>query len=170
MSIQPTGRVIQTVDGLAIAIERQFSAPIEDVWASIVEPERMNRWIGTWSGTPGVGNTVDFFMTAEGDVPAEPTFIHECDPPRRLRVQSSVGEDSWMMAITLTESDGITTLTFIQDVTDRTTVGDTGPGWEYYADRLVATFTGESFAEWNAYYPAQQDYWLAALQAASAES
>lgn len=168
MSIPPTGRIEKTQAGLTIAIERQFPAAIEDVWASITDPERMTRWIGTWRGTPGVGRTVDFWMTAEGDGPPEPALIQECDAPRRLRVQTSVGEDSWMLAVTLDEAEGITTLRFTQDVTASTTVGDTGPGWEYYLDRLVATFSGEAFADWEDYYPAQEAHWLDALAQATA--
>ena len=41
---------------------RTFAAPIEDVWAAITEPERLARWIGTWTGDPASGR-VRFAMT-----------------------------------------------------------------------------------------------------------
>ena len=41
----------RTVDGPAtVVIERTFHAPATDVWAAVTEPERLVRWIGTWSG------------------------------------------------------------------------------------------------------------------------
>ena len=32
---------------------RTFPAPIEDVWAAVTEPERLERWIGTLDRRPG---------------------------------------------------------------------------------------------------------------------
>jgi len=46
MTTSPTGRVIRTSLGRALVLERTFSAPIEDVWASITESARLERWIG----------------------------------------------------------------------------------------------------------------------------
>jgi len=59
-------------DGTAyVVFERTFAAPIEDVWAAVTDPERLVRWIGTWSGDPSSGE-IAFWMTAEGeDVPEE---------------------------------------------------------------------------------------------------
>ncbi len=159
MTIPGTGTVIRTGTGREIAIERIIRAPIGDVWASIVEPERMNRWIGTWSGDPGEGKRVSFVMTAEGATEPEDVLIHRCDPPRLLDVQSFQGEGSMRMRIELEEREGETTIRFFQVVTVDHDPGNYGPGWEYYFDRLVATHTGDPFAAWDDYYPSQQAYW-----------
>lgn len=159
MSIPATGRVVRTSAGRDIVIERTFNAPIGDVWASIVEPERMSRWIGTWKGEAGVGNRVYFLMTAEGAVEPEAVLIHECDPPRHFLVDTDQGDASWRISVTLSEFDGVTTLVFTQAIKDGDDTGSHGPGWEYYLDRLVATHTGEPFADWDDYYPSQQKYW-----------
>ena len=67
-----------------LVIDREFRAPIEDVWAAVTESDRLERWIGTWTGDPASG-AVLFRMTAEGDdAAAEDMEIRECDPPRRL--------------------------------------------------------------------------------------
>jgi len=164
MSIDATGRVVRSDSGYDLVIERTYRAPIADVWASIVEPERLDRWIGTYEGGTGVGKRVSFFMTAEGDGPPEQVHIHECVPPTRLRVESMQG--GWMMAATLSENDGMTTLVFTQVLTDPASAEDTGPGWEYYLDRLGAALAGAPFAEWDAYYLAQQDHYRRSWQAA----
>ena len=40
-------------DGAAfVVIERTFRAPVADVWAAVTEPDRLERWIGTWAGDP----------------------------------------------------------------------------------------------------------------------
>ncbi|HET6969064.1 MAG TPA: SRPBCC domain-containing protein [Ornithinibacter sp.] len=80
----PVGRREERDGHATVVIERTFRAPMEDVWAAVTEPERLVRWIGTWSGDPASG-TVQFRMTAEAeDIEAEPVTVHECDPPRRL--------------------------------------------------------------------------------------
>ena len=115
----------------------------------MTEPERLVRWIGTWSGDPASG-TVQFRMTAEGeDIEAEPVTVHECDPPRRLVLSWVSGPPAsglWEIELDLAERDGVTTLTFAQRVPDTATGRDVGPGWEYYLDRLVAAHSGADVA------------------------
>jgi uncharacterized protein YndB with AHSA1/START domain len=167
MTIPATGRVVRTGDGQDIVIERTFNAPIADVWASIVEPERMNRWIGTWSGESGNGKRVTFIMTAEEGAPPEEVLIHRCDPPRHLDVESFQGESTWRLKLDLSESDGVTTLVFRQgvEISDEG-ASSYGPGWEYYLDRLVASRDGTPFASWDEFYPAQLAYWEEQLRLA----
>jgi uncharacterized protein YndB with AHSA1/START domain len=55
MKPTPTGRVVSTAQGRDLVLERTFRAPIEDVWASITEPERTARWLGPWEGEGAPG-------------------------------------------------------------------------------------------------------------------
>lgn len=167
MSIPGTGRVQVANGSHELVVERTFNAPIGDVWRSIVEPERMNRWIGTWSGEAGVGKTVQFVMTAEGSSEPEDAFIHACDAPYLLDVETVQGEGSWRMRLNLSEADGVTTLVFSQVVEPTPESASYGVGWEYYMDRLVATFADAEFANWDDYYPAQIPYWEAQLASAA---
>ncbi len=167
MTIPATGRIVRKGSGQDIVIERTFRAPIADVWESIVDPERMNRWVGTWSGEAGTGKRVSFTMTAEEGATPEEVLIHGCDAPKRLDVESFQGETSWRMKLDLSESDGITTLVFSQNVeVSDEGASSYGPGWEYYLDRLVATHEGTPFASWDDYYPAQVAYWEEELRMA----
>jgi uncharacterized protein YndB with AHSA1/START domain len=160
MSITPTGRIVRTSTGHDIVIERTFNASIDDVWASLTEPERMNRWIGTWSGDPAPGKRITFRMTAEGeDAQDEDVLIHACHAPMHFDVESFQAESSWRLKVNLAESDGVTTLVFIQNVAEEVDSASYGVGWEYYLDRLVATMDETAFAEWDDYYPAQLEYW-----------
>ena len=153
---QPLGRRETRHDAEHVVFTRTFAAPLTDVWAACTEPERMQRWIGTWTGDPASGE-VAFRMTAEGaDVPEEVYLVEACEPPRRFVVRSrdaaafspdgSGPKLAWQHTLELDESDGVTTLTFTQVVPDGPVGADlvagVGPGWDYYLDRLVTAFGG----------------------------
>lgn len=163
MTRTPTGRIEHEGGRPRLVITRTFAAPIEDVWAAVTEPGRLERWIGTFTGDPASG-VVAFRMTAEGeDATADDLEIRECDPPRTLRV-STHGEYAWSLDLELVEADGVTTLAFSQPGIDPAQAGSVGPGWEYYLDRLVAAETGGDVAEIDFdrdYYPAMEEHYRA---------
>jgi uncharacterized protein YndB with AHSA1/START domain len=137
----PTGRIDHR-DGQHVLVQtREFRAPIEDVWAAVTEPDRLARWIGTWEGDPASGS-VQFRMVFEGDHPGETMTIRACEPPHRLHMTSHFGDQVWLLELDLTHADGVTTLTFSQPGITAEQVGDVGPGWDYYLDRLVDVETG----------------------------
>lgn len=156
-------------DGTAyLVFERTFRAPISDVWAAVTESDRLVRWIGHWNGDPTTG-AVSFFMTAEAaDAPEETIHIDECDEPRRLVMRSARPDDhslEWKWQIDLAEADGVTTLTFAQEVGDTVLAEGVGPGWDYYLDRMVAAENGEELdhIDFNDYFPAFTEHYRAEL-------
>ena len=157
----PTGHR-ETRDGHEVVVlRRRFPALVDDVWAAVTEPDRLERWIGTWEGDPADG-WVGFRMTAESpEATAERMWIDECDPPRSLATHSSTPDGDWHLALDLEERDGVTTLTFAQRMSDPTVAADVGPGWDYYLDRLVAAETGGDVAavDFTDYHPADTDYY-----------
>lgn len=159
----PTGR-IETVDGIRrLVIERTFDAPIDDVWAAVTEPERMARWIGSWSGDPAT-KRVAFRMLFEDGDSSEDVEIRACDPPRRLAVTTHADGQSWQLELDLSETDGVTTLVFTQPAVGAAEAENVGPGWEYYLDRLVRAETGGDPADVDFerdYYPAMQEHYRA---------
>jgi uncharacterized protein YndB with AHSA1/START domain len=158
----PTGRVQPTDAGRDLVLTRTFRSPIEDVWASITEPERTARWFASWTGEPGAGNTIRYRMTHEDgmDEDADMT-IDACEPPHHLAVSAIDDYGTWRLEATLAEDGDTTVLTFVQHLDEGTTVGDSGPGWEYYLDMLVATHTGSPTPDFDDYYPAQKAYYEA---------
>ena len=140
------------------------------MWAAITEPERVARWLGTWTGDPATG-TVLFRDDVRGqEPPGDEMEIRECEPPRRLAVTSQVGEQRWYLDVDLSEADGVTTLAFSQPDVDPEDALSVGPGWEYYLDRLVAAETGGDLAAIDFerdYYPAMADYYRQQRDAAT---
>lgn len=161
-----TGRRLVEGDDTYVQFVRTFRAPIADVWAAVTESDRLARWIGSWTGDPTTGSVL-FQMLFEGDeVPQEHFAIDECTPPYRLRITTSMpydGEDPehWQLRLDLAESDGVTTLTFAQNVPDPSMATNVGPGWDYYLDRMAAAEAGTDPAavDFDDYFPALSEHY-----------
>jgi len=154
-----TGTVCD-IDGKPnLVILRRFRATAEEVWRELTDSASLERWIGRWEGDPASGQ-VTFFMTAEDpDAAGERCTILECDRPRRFAGDTSAGSGAWHLWFELDEdSPGDTVLTFGQRLNPEDEVGEIGPGWEYYLDRLVAAHAGIDAATvtWTDYFPALQ--------------
>jgi len=164
----PTGRREERAGRQFLVLERRFDAPIDAVWAAITEPERLARWVGTWTGEPQSGS-VDFQMLYEGEGAAVEVFtIDACHPPTRLELTSTAPFDGetpveWHLQLDLAERGGVTTLTFAQSVPEPGMAESVGPGWEYYLDRLVvAEADGDVAAvDFDDYYPSQSGHYRA---------
>jgi uncharacterized protein YndB with AHSA1/START domain len=160
MNPTPTGRLVRTPEGRDLVITRTFRAPIEDVWASITEPERTVRWFGPWSGEAGPGKTIRYTMAFEEGGPEMEMTIVACEPPKHLAVSAVYEWGGWHLEAHLSEAEGVTELRFVQHLDPETDVGNVGPGWEYYLDNLVASREGAPLPTFTDYYPSQKEYYL----------
>jgi uncharacterized protein YndB with AHSA1/START domain len=159
MSPRPTGRLVPTDDGTDLVLERTFRAGIDDVWASITEPERTARWFASWTGDAVLGGTIRYRMVfEEGDAEAE-MVIEACEPPHHLAVRSTEEHGSWYLEARLHQSGDQTTLTFVHHLDDSADPQFVGPGWEYYLDMLVASRDDRPPLSFDDYFPAQQAYY-----------
>ena len=152
----PLGRVLADADGARLEFRRDHRVPVEDLWAALTEPERLARWIGTWTGEPEVGGTVLFSMLHEAELgDPEPVTILECEPRQRLVVRWQVPDaQAWEVALTLTPSATGSSLLFSQRLDSTEGMADIGPGWQWYLDKLAAAL-GEAPepAGWDDYFP-----------------
>jgi len=159
MSRKPTG----LVRGNDLILTRTFRAPIDDVWASVTQPESTARWIGFWEGDAGPGKTVRLQLLHEKGQPWTSVLIEECDAPRHLAVRTKDDAGDWRLELSLTQTGDTTELRFVHHLSDPKLAGDTGPGWEYYLDMLVAARDGQPLPSFEEYYPAQKAYYLGGL-------
>ena len=129
-------------DDRTLVLTRHFPTPVADVWASVTESDRLGRWFGTWTGDPATGSVM-VTMNAEGrPLPAIRYDIVTCEPPHRLAVSAVDDAGHWQLAIDLVEIASGTRLEFRQREVDPAALPSTGPGWEWYLDRLGATIAG----------------------------
>jgi len=72
-------------EGRAIRLRRTYSAPIEDVWDALTDPQRISRWFLPITGDYRVGGRYQFEGNAGGEILA-------CDRPNRLQVTWVYGD------------------------------------------------------------------------------
>lgn len=165
-----TGRISATTGGgYDLILTRRFRATASDVWASIVEPERTARWFGTWRGEGAPGRTVRIQLGFEENTPWCDLRIDDCEAPHRLAVSMIDSTGEWHMEVRLTEADGWTHLELIQHLADPGLAKDTGPGWEYYLDMLIASRDGLPLPDFADYYPQQAEYFVEQARIATSE-
>lgn len=154
----PTGRLV----GNDLKIIRTFRAPIEDVWTSVTDSDSTARWYGSWRWVDrvGPGNLVAITMLFEQGAPTTNALVERCDAPRHVALTSKSDFGDFALELTLEQTGDTTTMTFVHRLTDRTTAGDFGPGWEYYFDMLVDAREGRPLRAFEEYYPAQKQYFV----------
>ncbi|MBE1878415.1 SRPBCC family protein [Myceligenerans pegani] len=154
----PSGRLVPAADGHDLAFTRTLPGSIQDAWAAVTEPQRTARWIGRWEGTGAIGETVKLQLGFEESAPWANVRITECDAPRRLRVLTMDENGSWDLSLDLTGTGERTELRFVMHRVDPATIGEIGPGWEFYLDQLVASISGSPLPRFDDYFPAQREY------------
>jgi hypothetical protein len=99
-------------------------------------------------------------MGFEKDAAPGQVLIETCRPPHQLAISMKDEHGHWRLELSLEQTGDVTTLRFVQHLTDTKSVGDTGPGWEYYLDMLVASREGKPLPSFDDYYPAQRAYFI----------
>jgi uncharacterized protein YndB with AHSA1/START domain len=161
MTNPPTGRLFPTADGTDLIVSRTFPAPIEDVWASVTEPDRTARWFGPWKGEAGPGRTIRMQMAFEDQAPWFDVRIDACEPPNRLAVSMLDDSGTQRLELRLSHTGGRTDLRLVHHLDTEDSTGEMGPGWEYYLDMLVAARDGRPTPSFDDYYPAMKAYYEA---------
>jgi uncharacterized protein YndB with AHSA1/START domain len=72
-------------NGKTVVLEREYDAPIEEVWDAITMPERISRWFLPISGDYRIGGRYQLEGNAGGEIVA-------CERPSRLKVTWFFGE------------------------------------------------------------------------------
>lgn len=153
----PLGKVLRDDDGLRLQFVRTLQTSIDDAWSAMTDADRMERWLGTWSGDPASGK-VEFVMTSEGSTAPEPVQIVRCERPTALEVALPTPDGPWHLTATLTERAGATELVFEHRLAEPYDASAVGPGWQYYLDRLAAVIDGDPVpVDFDEYYPALKD-------------
>lgn len=158
MTPTPTGRLVPTDQGYNLTITKTLPVAVEHAWDYLTESQFTERWIGPWEGNGAVGETIKLYLGFEEGKPGFHVEILECQAPVRLRVKTLDDKLPWDLAVDLSGSEDQTQLHFTMYDADPTTIGEIGPGWEYYLDQLAAVIAGGPVPEFDDYYPTQRSY------------
>ena len=161
MTNKPNGRLTPTANGNRLVVSRTFRAPIQDVWASVTEPDRTARWFGTWKGDAAPGRMIKVQMGFEDSAPWLDKRIDVCDPPRRLVLSNEYGD--MRIELLLSHKNLLTELQLVHHLAPTDDISAYGPGWEYYLDMLVASRDDLPAPPLDDYYPAMKPYYEALL-------
>ena len=145
MTATPTGRTptgrLSAHHPLTLEISREFAVEPADLWAALTESSRTAAWIGPWSGDPASG-TIAIRLNAEEGAPEQTARITACEPPHRLGVTVDAGAGQpWRLSAEVSAAPDGSRVTLLHHLDDPATAEFSGPGWEFYLDRLAAVIT-----------------------------
>ncbi|MFT7835684.1 SRPBCC family protein [Saccharothrix sp. BKS2] len=154
-------RTIGAGEAHSAIMRRVYSAPIDEVWSAITDPDRITRYFLPVSGDLREGGSFSIEMNADGE-------ILKCDAPNLLRVTWSYeGSIPDEVEIRLKEVEGGTQLELehasVRDVlvSSDPKTGDygVGAGWEaplkYLGKHLAGELPNKPSLEW--YEPTEED-------------
>ena len=122
-------------EGRVIRLQRDYDAPVDDVWDALTNPGRIGRWFLPVSGDLRLGGRFQFEGNAGGE-------IRECDRPNRLKVTWDNGQpespaDVSMVEVRLASVDPETTRFVLEhtaivpdEMWEQFGPGAVGVGWD----------------------------------------
>lgn len=161
MVMTSDGTVSKTADGVELRFERTFTQAIDQVWAALTEPSKLDGWLSTGGAVlePNVGGQVTF--PTGGGFTIKGT-IQECDPPKRLAY--SWGNDEWpggLVSWDLSEAGTGTQLVFTQKerLLPDAQLAMAMAGWHQLHDMLAEALAGRP-QQWDmgAWAPIHEHY------------
>lgn len=113
-----------------------------------------------------MGETARLQLGFEEGQPWTSFKIMACESPRWLRVETLDAQEhtAWDLSLELSGTAAPTELLFTMYRIAPSTVGEIGPGWEYYLDQLVLSLRGAPMPPFTDYYPAQREYFQAQVR------
>jgi uncharacterized protein YndB with AHSA1/START domain len=150
---------LATADGTGIVrMEDRFATGIDDLWSALVDPGRLDRWLGEFSGDLRLGGRFDYRFHGSG---AEGTGrIEVCEPPRHLLVATAPTDSGGEHAIEAwLHADGESTVLVVeQRGLPIDLLAGYGAGIQIHVEDLAAHLRGEprcdAPARWNELAPA----------------
>ncbi|QPK84112.1 SRPBCC domain-containing protein [Corynebacterium qintianiae] len=156
----PTGILNRQPAACDLMLSRDVPVDAAAAWTFLTNPEKTALWYGHWVGTGELDKPVRISMAFENGDNIVEMIPTECDRPSRLRLVSQ-GGFAWDVAFDLTQEAEGTKILFTHYDVDLDQLHEIGPGWEFYLDRLVGAVVDKRMPAWDAYFPAQQNYYRA---------
>jgi uncharacterized protein YndB with AHSA1/START domain len=143
-----TGSLLSEDGKGVVRMEGNYDTDIEDLWSALTDPQRLGRWVAKVEGDPRLGSEVRASFTSGWTGPCR---IDECDPPHRLVVSMSPGQDSEAVLVAELTPDGDQTRLVIEERgLDLDDLPYHGAGWQAHVEDLSALLADRKPADWEA--------------------
>jgi len=156
-------------DRRSIRFEREYDAPLDDVWAAVTEPDRLRRWLAVGGAVlePRVGGRFELHM-APGEDETVWGAVLAFEPPHLLEVEWRYeGEDQSVLRIELEPRGARTLLVLDHRLVQAAQAAGYGAGWHAYLDALRDDLAGREAGAWDERFQDRlEDYRRAAATAA----
>ena len=140
--------LLRAVDGQAvIRMEDRFSTDVDDLWSALTDPLRLARWIAEVEGDLRLGGEFRASFTSGCEAPGR---VDVCEPPRRLLVTMSPGQDDQTVIEAEIVPDGDYTRLVLEE--RGLPLGEAAAhfgGWQAHVEDLAAYLAGTPTADWR---------------------
>lgn len=165
MTTHPTGTgtvvgSLRATGGTAVVrMEDHFTTDADDLWSALTDPQRLARWIAEVNGDLRLGGEFQARFTSSWEGPGR---VDVCEPPRRLLVTMSPGQDDQtVIEAEIFPGDGQCRLVLEERGLPIAEVAAHGAGWQAHIEDLAAHLAGRPAADWRTRWaelaPAYQD-------------
>jgi uncharacterized protein YndB with AHSA1/START domain len=139
---------LRSVDGTGVVrMEDRYHTGIDDLWSALTEPQRLARWIADVEGDLRVGGEFHASFTSGWQGPGR---VDVCEPPRRLRLTMSPGQqDQTVIEAELVAEGDHTSLAVEERGLPLTELAAHGAGWQAHLEDLAAHLAGQERADWR---------------------
>ncbi len=144
----PTVRMVRTADGRgAVRMDDLYDTDVDDLWSSLTEAPRLARWIAEVEGDLCLGGDFRASFTSGWTGTGRVTV---CDPPRRLMVTMSPGQDDETVieAVLVVHGDR-TRLVLEERGLPVDELPAHGAGWQAHVEDLSAHLAGRARLDWR---------------------
>jgi uncharacterized protein YndB with AHSA1/START domain len=140
---------LRAVDGkAAIRMEDRFDTDADDLWSALTDPQRLARWIADVKGDLRLGGTFQARFTSSWEGPGR---VDVCEPPRRLLLTMSPGQDDQTVIEAELIPDGDQTRLVVEERgLPLEAAAAHGAGWQAHIEDLAAYLAGEPPTAWRA--------------------
>jgi uncharacterized protein YndB with AHSA1/START domain len=139
---------LHSVEGNGIVrMDGRYDTDIEDLWSALTEPERLARWVAKVDGDLRLGGEFEATFTSSWVGPGR---IDVCEPPQRLRVTMSPGQEEETVIVAELVADGNQTILVIEERgLPLDEIAAHGAGWQAHVEDLATHLAGREQADWR---------------------
>lgn len=139
---------LRAADGKAVVrMEDRYQTNVDDLWSALTDPERLARWVAQVDGDLKLGGAFRASFTSGWEGPGR---VDECEPPRRLLVTLSPGQnDQTIIEVELIPDGAVTRLLLEERGLPLDEGAAHGAGWQAHIEDLTAHLAGRPRTDWR---------------------